>query len=670
MATASRPSELVSPAPELGGGRSRPGGGPTSAPSSPRCWRAPVLVLRTVAAVGVTGMVPTTILLDEEGPAPARFHPAERRPCGSGDRGSARQVIDPGEFFARTGGSINQQSVAPKLRWLARHEPECLSRAKTLLGSYDYVTACLTGSPSVEQELGARGGFHGPGPGLPARGADPPGRHHVPSTCRRFALSHEGGGRSDGARRRTRPALPPVLRSSPAAPTTSPRPSWAGAAEDGDLVVKFGGAGDIMLSCREAVTDPRMFIDFHIVPGLHFSNGCMAASGSMLNWIVRHLARAEAEEARERRVRESHARLDRRAEGDPAGRRWSRAPALLPRREDAAPRPPRPGHGGPAWDSTTDCPTCGGPPSKRSPAASATMWPSSPRWGSSPRRVIACDGGAASDLWLRITADVLEQADPAPPAPPGLLSRCGPSSPAWGHRGRSTTGARSAHYVQPGSEYSSRMPSRLPVIPGCLCASIATFTCRLQSLYPRLAEPCRRHEGRTNAPFRSRHMSQGVRRSGDRRGAGRRCRGLRPRAGGAGASRCSTKRTATLPGKPRQLRSGVGAGQGSRATRVRAVVARPRRSAGSSWRTRSSEDCGHIAAPIVRPGGSDAWRCPTASSDALDCDARRSPARGGQRRVRVRDARLPPAYPRAVAGLRGRRSPGAPTPPTTATPIR
>ena len=29
--------------------------------------------------------------------------------------------------------------------------------------------------------------------------------------------------------------------------------------------------------------------------------------------------------------------------------------------------------------------------------------------GLTPRRVLACDGGATSDLWLQITADVLEQ---------------------------------------------------------------------------------------------------------------------------------------------------------------------------------------------------------------------------------------------------------------------
>ena len=63
----------------------------------------------------------------------------------------------------------------------------------------------------------------------------------------------------------------------------------AGASRDGDLVVKYGGAGDIMLSTSRAVTDPRMFIDYHIVPGLFFTNGCMAASGSVLNWIAANL---------------------------------------------------------------------------------------------------------------------------------------------------------------------------------------------------------------------------------------------------------------------------------------------------------------------------------------------------------------------------------------------
>ena len=76
----------------------------------------------------------------------------------------------------------------------------------------------------------------------------------------------------------------------------------AGACDQGDLVVKYGGAGDIMLTCERPVTDARTFIDFHIVPGLYVSNGCMAASGSVLNWIVAQLGRAEAEASRSRRA--------------------------------------------------------------------------------------------------------------------------------------------------------------------------------------------------------------------------------------------------------------------------------------------------------------------------------------------------------------------------------
>jgi isopentenyl diphosphate isomerase/L-lactate dehydrogenase-like FMN-dependent dehydrogenase len=48
-----------------------------------------------------------------------------------------------------------------------------------------------------------------------------------------------------------------------------------GASLNGDLVVKFGGAADILLSSDKPVKDRRLYIDHHIVPGLFFSNGCM-----------------------------------------------------------------------------------------------------------------------------------------------------------------------------------------------------------------------------------------------------------------------------------------------------------------------------------------------------------------------------------------------------------
>ena len=51
----------------------------------------------------------------------------------------------------------------------------------------------------------------------------------------------------------------------------------------GDLLIKFGGAGDVLLATAEPRPDPRLFLDFHVVPGLFMPNGCMVSSGSLLS---------------------------------------------------------------------------------------------------------------------------------------------------------------------------------------------------------------------------------------------------------------------------------------------------------------------------------------------------------------------------------------------------
>ncbi len=123
----------------------------------------------------------------------------------------------------------------------------------------------------------------------------------------------------------------------------SPRPMSPAPSRDGDLVLKFGGAGDILLSTDKQVTDPRLFIDYHIIPGLYFSNGCTATSGSLLNWIVRQLAGGEQAAASAAGSR--HPCLARPAgERGPGGLRGAGAAALFPRREDAAAGSPCPRH--------------------------------------------------------------------------------------------------------------------------------------------------------------------------------------------------------------------------------------------------------------------------------------------------------------------------------------
>ena len=65
----------------------------------------------------------------------------------------------------------------------------------------------------------------------------------------------------------------------------------SGVVRDGDLLVKLGGAGDILMCTTEPVVDRRLYLDYHVVPGLWLPNGCMASSGTLVRWFQSQLAR-------------------------------------------------------------------------------------------------------------------------------------------------------------------------------------------------------------------------------------------------------------------------------------------------------------------------------------------------------------------------------------------
>nr|WP_306220316.1 FGGY-family carbohydrate kinase [Cohnella sp. WQ 127256] len=58
------------------------------------------------------------------------------------------------------------------------------------------------------------------------------------------------------------------------------------------MLIKFGGAGDILYCTNELVTTPELFFDYHVVPGKYLLNGCMAASGSLVKWYIKDLLQA------------------------------------------------------------------------------------------------------------------------------------------------------------------------------------------------------------------------------------------------------------------------------------------------------------------------------------------------------------------------------------------
>jgi xylulokinase len=349
---------------------------------------------KDVAAVGVTGMVPTLVCLDAEGRV-------LRRSIQQNDARTAREIaelaaeVPEAAFFARTGNGINQQLVAPRLRWLARHEPAVLARAATIMGSYDYVTFRLTGARNVEQNWALEAGFVDLAKGdvaddLVALGGV--ASHVVPPR----RASHDVVGRVTVAAA----AATGLAAGTPVVAGCADHVASAfvaGVVDDGDLLIKFGGAGDVLLATGTARPDPRLFLDHHIVPGLWLTNGCMAASGSVLKWLARGFAGDR-----------SYADLDTLAAAVPPG---AGGVVLLPYFlgektpiHDPNARGTIVGlslhHGlGHVWRAALEAVVYG---FRHHIDVFAEA-------GMLVTRVVASDGGAASRVWMQIAADILQR---------------------------------------------------------------------------------------------------------------------------------------------------------------------------------------------------------------------------------------------------------------------
>ncbi len=354
-----------------------------------------------IAAIGVTGMLPAVILLDDAG-RPLRRSIQQNDARATAELDHYRRTMGEAEFLRLTGTGYSQQLVGPKLMWLRAHERDVFARARHVLGASDYITWRLSGALQVEHNWALESGFVNIATGaydpslLALAGIDadllPPIRksHDIVGSLTAAAAAHTG-----------------LLPGTPVVAGCADHVASAfvcGASGNGDLVIKFGGAGDILLSADQPVADRRLFVDYHIVPGLYFPNGCMAASGTFLNWIVANWAGGEQAAARAAGL-SIHQWLDRKAAEVTADNDLLFLPYVL-------------GEKTPLMD----------------PHARGTLvglglhhdlrhvWRAAlegvvfgfrhhvdvfGECGLRVARVFAADGGAASDLWLQIAADAL-----------------------------------------------------------------------------------------------------------------------------------------------------------------------------------------------------------------------------------------------------------------------
>jgi len=248
---------------------------------------------KRIAAAAFSGMVPTLILLDAEG-RPLHRSIQQNDARAADEIAELEGEIDLGRYFRLTGNTINQQVIFPKYRWLERHHPELIERTRLIMGSYDYCTYRLTGVPSLELNWALESGMWlirerrwfeeilkkaGIGEGFL-----PP--VHAPTRI-------VGESSADVERETGFPAGIPVAAGSADHVASA---LAAGVRDQGDLLLKLGGAGDILFATRDLRIDRRLFVDYHDLEGRYLLNGCMASSGSIVEWFSRELGRANFQE--------------------------------------------------------------------------------------------------------------------------------------------------------------------------------------------------------------------------------------------------------------------------------------------------------------------------------------------------------------------------------------
>ncbi|PZX12884.1 xylulokinase [Palleronia aestuarii] len=282
-------------------------------------WRNSCAVLGEVMAalpegaalhgICVTGMLPAIVLLDADGQILRPSIQQSDGRCGAEVRELAAEVAEEA-FLARTGNGINQQLAAAKLRWIAAHEPDVFARVATVFGSYDFINLRLTGLRGVERNWALEAGFVDLADhriaadlvalsGLPVEAVPPlHASHDVIGAVTASAAEATG--------------LPEGLTVFGGAADHIASALAAGLTAPGDVLLKFGGAGDIIVISDSVRADPRMFLDYHLVPDLYAPNGCMAATGSALNWFSALLVPDAGDE-------KPHRRLDRLAGEIPPG---------------------------------------------------------------------------------------------------------------------------------------------------------------------------------------------------------------------------------------------------------------------------------------------------------------------------------------------------------------
>ena len=238
-----------------------------------------------LAAMAVSGMGPCIVAAD-----------AERRPLRAailyGVDGRAAEEIEvlnrtlgSAAVLARSGSPLSSQSIAPKLMWLHRHEPDIWERTRTVFGVAGYLVHRLTGTYVVDHHTANQGGppyvwdaghwdpdwsdLIAPDIDLPTLGSP---------------LDVVGQVTAEAATSTGLPAGLPV--------TAGTYDSWAeaisvGVEHPGDVVITYGSTATITALSDRPLSSPHLWASVGHEPGSYTISGALATAGFITDWMRR-----------------------------------------------------------------------------------------------------------------------------------------------------------------------------------------------------------------------------------------------------------------------------------------------------------------------------------------------------------------------------------------------
>ena len=240
---------------------------------------------KKIYAIGTTGMLPALVIIDKKGKI-------IRNSIQQSDGRTEQQIKkifnkkNSKWFIKKTKCGINQQLVAPKLLWIKQNEKKNFLKIYKILGSYDYINYKLTNKFSIEHNWALESGLMDFKKKKFTKELVKLGSINLSHLPKIYNSDTIIGNISNKIAKELNLSRDVKITAGCADHVVSAFSS--GINKSGDVLIKFGGAGDILVSSKQPLNDQRLFLDYHIIPNLFMPNGCMASSGSLLNWFIKN----------------------------------------------------------------------------------------------------------------------------------------------------------------------------------------------------------------------------------------------------------------------------------------------------------------------------------------------------------------------------------------------